>query len=491
VTGLRRQSTYLIVLVAGPIVPIALSFAGLLVARSLSPTVYGRVAYFFSAFNLITILWQLGLGPLATGEVARSTRAGGIRAAAQVTPPYLIARLVSLALLIPVGIGAALLGDPIVASASAAAGIALLAIFAQALTQGLGYAGLVGSVQIAQALLYLIVIVIWAKDAPERVFLAVGATYALSLIAMAWASRSVVPNITRWWTLSRGRWRSTTQAVGWLYAIALLQTPYSSLAVIGLGNLGRFEDAGSFSIALTIPTLMAVSAATIISIQYYPELCHVLPDSPLDARQHFDRLYRLLAWVGITAAAVLASQPATVIAVLFTAAYATAVAPLAALSLAALILPMVQLALWTLIAHRVWRWAVAVAAMELVGVIPFIGVALVLPQTPLWVLAAGHTFGAVAGLVIGVAGLWRLRAGYDWRPWRVGLASVTAVLVALGACAIVGTYGILSVAIATAVVLGCAGLVIWSPEIVSVSAPWRATRSSRRSDARSADVGLE
>src|SRR5579871_6042808 len=97
----RRHSTYLMVLIAGPLVPIALSLAGLIVARSLPPNLYGRVAYFFSSFNLIMILGQLGLGPLATGEVARSIRTGGVAAAARVTPPYLIARLTSLAVLIP------------------------------------------------------------------------------------------------------------------------------------------------------------------------------------------------------------------------------------------------------------------------------------------------------------------------------------------------------------------------------------------------------
>jgi O-antigen/teichoic acid export membrane protein len=487
-TGLRKQSSYFIVLIAGPIVPIALSFAGLIVARSLSPSVYGRVAYFFSSFNLITILWQLGLGPLATGEVARATRTGGTVAASLVTPPYLVARLATLALLVPVGLGAALLGDWVVASAAAAAGIALLAAFAQSLAQGVGRASLVGCVQIGQALLYLGLVAVWAKDEPERVFVAVSATYALVVLPMAWASRAVVPSIRRWWTLSHGHWRAASTAVGWLYAIGLLSTPFTSLSVLVLGNVGRFVDAASFSIAFTIPLLMAVSAATIISIQYYPRLCQLLPDSSVEAQKHFDSLYRLVVWVGLSAAAILLTQPSTVISVLFTPAYAGAVGPLAALSVAALVLPVLQIGLWTLVAHRLWRWAAALAATELIGVVPWIAVAVLLPKTPLWLLGAGHTLSAAGALAVAITGLHSAKARYGWRPLRSLIAAAVAVAVAFAVHVLIGAAlqeSIVSLVYASAIVAFATGLILWSPELLPnvkhVNPAWRPSAATTRS----------
>jgi O-antigen/teichoic acid export membrane protein len=494
VIGVSRSSTYLLVLVAGPIVPIALSLAGLIVARALPPSVYGQVAYFFSSFNLITILWQLGLSPLATGEVARSIRTGGVAAAARVTPPYLIARLVSLAVLIPVGIGAALLGDPIVASATAAAAIALLATFAQALAQGLGRASLVAGTQIVQALLYLAIVAVWAKEEPERVFLAVSATYAFSLLAMAWASQRLVPNVTTWWSLSRGHWRIVGHAVGWLYGIALLMTPFSSLAVLTLGSAGRFDDAAAFSIGFTIPLLMSVSAATIISIQYYPHLCHLLADAVSDARRHFDLLYRLLAWAGLSVAVVLLTQPGAVISVLFTSAYAGAIAPLTSLAPAAFFLPVVQLGLWTLIAHRLWRWATALAATELGVVIPFIAASLFISQVPLWLVGVGHTLASAGALGIAVLGLRKQSAQYDWRPRRIALAAAAALPTALWAHAQDAADG-KTAAIVLLLLLGAAvtissGLVMWSPEIWPVARAHLPGRVSG-ADRRSADASFE
>ena len=463
--------------------PIALSFAGLLVARTLVPGEYGRVAYFFSSFNLITILWQLGLGPLATGEVARAVRSRATPS--RVAAPYLVARIASIALLIPPAVGAALVGDQVLAAATVAAGVALLAAFAQALAQGLGRASLVASVQIGQALVYLLIVAVWAKHDPQRVFLTVTATYALALVIMACASRSTMPDVRRWWLLSRGRWRTVGRALGWLYAIALLMTPFSSLAVLVLGQAGRFDDAAAFSIALTIPMLMSVSAATIITIQYYPRLCQLLVDSRSEIPRHFDSLYRLLAWIGVSVASILLVDPSAVISILFTSAYALAVGPLASLALAAAILPVVQLGLWTLIADRLWRWSIALAATQLIIVLPFAFGVVLVPWIPLWVVGAGHTAAAAAALGIVVVGLSRQSGAYDWRPRRMALASAAAILIGVAMRGSVsadeGLGLMVSLAVACAAIVVVTGLIIWSPEIHSIIGRLQRGRAAPRS----------
>jgi O-antigen/teichoic acid export membrane protein len=472
----------LIVWLAGPIVPISMSIAGLVIARSVNPAVYGRVAYFFSSLSLIIILWQLGLGPQTTREVAWSLGKGGLTAAASVIPPYVIARILSVAFLIPVALFAVLQGDLVLATATAAGAIALLRDFAQALVQGIGRAPLVAGIQIGQGLLYLLTITLWAKDDPQRVFTAVIVTYALSLLIGLWACRPLLPNVTLWWGLSRGRWGAVGRSLGWLYAIALLQTPFTSLAVLALGRAGRFEDAAAFSIALTIPLLLSVSSATIIAVQYFPRLSHLLGQSGANTREHFGRLYRVLVWVCISAAAILLVQARAVITLLFTAAYGSAVEPLMSLAPAAATVPLGQFALWTLIAHDLRGWALAGAAALLAAVLPFIAIAISVPQAPLWVLGIGHTVAATAALSIWVFGLHQGATTYHWRPARVGIASLAAFLTAaaMGFVTLDGPWAGLTLLIIT----GCAvsvvtGLIIWSGEVGSFFWPIRQALANR------------
>jgi O-antigen/teichoic acid export membrane protein len=242
-----------------------------------------------------------------------------------------------------------------------------------------------------------------------------------------------------------------------------------------------------------------VSAATVIGIQYYPRLCQLLADAGSDTRTHFDSLYRLLAWMGVSVAAVLLAHPGWIISVLFTAAYLNAAGPQTSLALAAGVLPIGQLGLWTLIAHKLRGWALAGAAAQLVTVLPFVAVALLVPQTPLWFLGAGHTLAAAVALAIAILGLRREGARYDWRPRRLALAS----LAALGtAAAVPGPEGSAAgVAAVAPLVVMCAsvsvvtGLVLWSSEASStftrIRVGWRSAAAANPSDAQPTDIGLE
>jgi O-antigen/teichoic acid export membrane protein len=197
----------------------------------------------------------------------------------------------------------------------------------------------------------------------------------------------------------------------------------------------------------------------------------LLLDSTGDLRGHFDSLYRLLAWAGISVAAVLLVDSGAVITLLFTSAYADAVGPMTSLAPAAAILPLVQLGLWTLVAQRQWAWSIALATAKLVVIVPFVVAALLAPQLPLWVLGAGHTAGAAAALVVAVVGLRHASHAYEWRPWRIAVATVAGLFVAAAMRTSVPTSEgpglIVSFVLLCAAVVIVTGVAIWTPEIRS------------------------
>jgi O-antigen/teichoic acid export membrane protein len=242
--------------------------------------------------------------------------------------------------------------------------------------------------------------------------------------------------------------------------------------VLVLGHASRFEDAAAFSIALTIPLILVVSSGTVIALQYYPQLSQMLADPRSDTRSHFDSLYRVLAWAGLSVCSMLCFYPQTIISVLFTARYSAAVEPMISLASAAAVVPIGQFALWTLLARGQRGWPVLGLLAQLVALLPFIGAALIWPELPLWVLGLGHTLAAGVALATWIMGLRQQRVQCSWRPRRVAVAAVVAL--ASAAALRVGSpdglnggvNGVVLLASTGLVVAGVTAIVIWSDELI-------------------------
>jgi O-antigen/teichoic acid export membrane protein len=195
-------------------------------------------------------------------------------------------------------------------------------------------------------------------------------------------------------------------------------------------------------------------------------LCRLLAGSGSEVRGHFDAFLRLLGWIGLSTAVVLLLQPEAVISLLFTSAYNNAVPVLVSLAPAAALLPVGQFAMWTLVAHGSKDCAFQGAALQLLCVLPFIGLALAAPQVPLWVLGFGHTIGAASGLAVWVSGLRSAR--YDWRPGRIALATVAALSTASAMKLVESGTGwspfavLMATGLAVAVI---AGATLWSDQL--------------------------
>ncbi|MBV9169163.1 MAG: hypothetical protein JOZ81_03645 [Chloroflexi bacterium] len=467
----RAPIQLLFIWIVGLAVPVATAGASLLIARTLAPNLYGQVAYFFSNFYTINLLWNFGLPAQATREVASAQERGSVPAASTAAAPYVIARVVSAGTLALVCVGAVALSDPIMAIAAGAAAIASLATFVQALLQGLGRASLVAVLQLGQAVAYLGIIAAWGKTAPEHVFAAVIVSYLSSLALAVWASRGLLPRLDAYWALSRGSWRNVGRSLGRMYGILLLQTPYSSFAILALGRAGRFEDAAIFSIALTVPLMLVVASGAVIAVQYYPRMCRLLSGGDSGTRAHFDSFYRVLVWVCISTATLLLVYPNGFISVLFTSTYLASTQPVAVLAGATIFAPIGQFALWTLIAHGQTRWVVLGLLVQLATLAAFVALTIYAADNPLSVLAAGHVVAAGSALVTWMIGLKRTSSLYDWRVLRVagaaGVAfgSAAAVRLVLPDGLLSGIQGFSTLAVIGLLAAAVTAPVLWAGEL--------------------------
>ncbi|MBV9120753.1 MAG: hypothetical protein JOZ39_08580, partial [Chloroflexi bacterium] len=280
-------------------VQLVTALAGLLVARGMEPVEYGRVAYFMSAFGIAVLLGAMGLTTQVTTDVARLAGHGELDRAGEALVPLIIARLLTLTPLAVIGLALTLAGNAIAGAAVGSAIIALLAGFFLGIVQGVGRARLVVGIQLGQSCGYLLAIALWGRFSPEGVFLTLATSYAASLLTAALAAGLVIPN----WTCPRGafarQWRGFARFSSQAYAVSLLLAPYASLAVLALGQAGKFADAAAFGVALPLVLLVPTALGMVVMVQYHPRLCAVIGRAPDEAQEWFDVFYRAFAVVGI------------------------------------------------------------------------------------------------------------------------------------------------------------------------------------------------
>lgn len=420
-------------MIAGSAVGIQLSttIAGLVAAHSLAPAAYGRVSYFFSIFGFVVLLGSMGLTTQITMQVARLVGAAQSHATADVALPLLLARLGTLALLSALALLlGAWLDDRIVSYAGMAGVLALLAQFQWGMTRGLGKTRLSAALQLGQALLYVAVVVIWARTSPERMYIAVVVTYAASLAASIPPCRQVLSGWSH--TLRVGLWRRVDKVSSLrLYLVSLLIAPFGALAVAVLGRLSRFHDAALFSIVMTLTLALPMITHMIITFEYYPRLCQFGPAASHSARAWLDVFYRLFGALAITAVVVLAICPLAVITTLFPVSYAPAALPLAGMAGATGLIAVGQLLEWTLMGRGEPGWALAGAGVQFAVLIAAVYLFVALPALPLVWLAAGHCVAAAAGTITWAIRLQQRKLIDTWHLKRLLITGATATAVAL------------------------------------------------------------
>lgn len=430
--GRGARTTMALVGGASVVAQAAMALSGLVVARTLDPTHFGQVAYFFSVYGLVVLLGSLGLSTQVSAEVARAQAAEHAGDTAGRVSALVTLRLSALVVLLALAGAALALGNLIGAAAGLAAAIALLGSFALGILQGLGRARLAAGLLAGQALLYLLVVALWAREAPERVYLAMAATATLPFIGALPQTLKYLVNPDRPWSFGRQYWKTVTAASGQVYALSLLLAPYGALALLALGGLDRFEDAASISVALSLVLLPATASSTVVAYQYYPELCRLAAGgAPNGVRLWLGAFARPLALASVTSSLVLGLGAATLIDLLYTSKYLPGAAPLVSMAPAAGLLTMGQLLAWTLVPLGKGRLALLGAGVQLALLGAAVGITITMPDLPLWILGAGHTLGSLAALVVWAFGVRRATSEGALQPLRLALAALLVAATAL------------------------------------------------------------
>lgn len=426
--GSHLKISHLSVALAAAAVQLVTAVAGLIVARSMEPAAYGQVAYFFSLFGMVVLLAAFGLSTQVTTEVATLVGAGR---AVEAGGAVLALGAGRLATALPV-LGAAALfgarGDGIAALACLVGAVALLSSFVLGAIQGMGYAWPVAAIQFAQAGLYLVLILRWAKGGPSQVFAAAAASNVMAAVAAAIVCGLLIPHWSRPDASLWRRWRSFARFSGQAYAVSLVLSPLGALAILTLGKAGRFADAASMGVALPLALLLPTTLAMVVMVQIHPRMCQLRSSSATGCAEWIDLFYRPFALLGIVVMAVLIAFPREIIATLFTAKYLNASGLLIALAGAALMVAIGQLLVWMLVAYGRLGAALAGGLLQLLLLALGIGVTLALRDLPFWLLGVAHVLAAVAALAVWGRALKAAEPAFRWRAGRLLAAAVAATV---------------------------------------------------------------
>jgi O-antigen/teichoic acid export membrane protein len=403
------------------------------IARSLSSSQYGEVAYFMGIYLMATLLCGLGLTDQAMRDLAEFKALEQRQRLNQSFYTLLAIRLGSGALLIAVlALYALALGSLTPLLIGVCAAVAMLSDFLTGALRGVQRIGGLIVVLCAQPLLYLGLMLALPLGSVDQVF----GILCGSLIAAALLGGLMLAGAGLGWprrgSFSRSYARSSGGGAAQLYLVALLQMAYSSVGTLILGGFGLYAATGLLSVALTVARMpQLILGPTIISMGYPQIRASLARQSPESAVHSFDLFYRAALLAAIGGATLLLVYPDTAIQTLYTAKYLDATGTLRLLAPTSLLMVVDLLFTWTLIAHQATRQAIMLLIVRLavltagaIGVV-FMGSA----ATPLS-MAAAYLVASCVGIGLQARALRRL-AAYHLRLIELGTIFSLALTLAL------------------------------------------------------------
>ncbi|MBV9789288.1 MAG: hypothetical protein JOZ51_13985 [Chloroflexi bacterium] len=418
---------------ANLVVMVINAVGGIYIARSLSSSQYGEVAYFMGIYLMATLICGFGLTDQAMRDLSEFKALEQREQLNQSFYTLLAIRLGSGALLTAaLAIYALLLGSITPLLIGVCAAVSMLSDFLTGALRGVQRIGGLIVVLCAQPLLYLGLMLTMPLRSVEQVF----TFFCVSLIVAALLGglmllRSGLGLPSRR-SLSRSYVRSSGGGAAQLYIVALLQTAYGSVGTLILGAFGLYAATGLLSASLTVARMLPLILGPTIVSMFYPQLRACLArQSPEAARQTFDLFYRAAVLATIAGTALLLVYPDTAIQTLYTNKYLDAASSLQLLAPASLLMVIDLLFTWTLIAHQAVRQAILLLSVRL-AVLSLGAIVAVLAGSaaaPL-VLALAYGLSACVGVGLQARAMRRL-AAYPLRLLEIGVMLGLSLLLAL------------------------------------------------------------
>jgi O-antigen/teichoic acid export membrane protein len=394
----------LVVSAAQLIVGVLWALTSLYLVRSLSTHEYGRLAFGLYVYTLLQAVAGLGLGTAVMAEVARGR--GSSPVAWPAVHALLWARLLSTIPVVLVGfVWAVAAGNVLPAMAGLLACLGIVAEFLINVLAG-GFRTRAYAVTIiAQPSTFLVLLVALQVRTAEVALIGLGAALAFSLgLGITFLGIRGPQGVSRP--------RVTLDMLGHAVAVArnayllyTLNIGFVSFPIIVLGAGGRYAEAASLSILMTLLRFAPEALGLAVISAYFPRRKAFDVEGP-DAQALFGTFARLLATIAVPAALGLAILGRPVLAVLFSGMYDSLAPYLVVGSLLVVLLPLESLLAWTLVARNDgWTAILAFVVRLLVVVVACLGFVLTDGRDAVLVVLVA----SVAGALVSVAFQW-LRA---------------------------------------------------------------------------------
>lgn len=383
------------------IVGVLWALTSLYVVRSLSTHEYGRLTFGIYVYTLLQAVAGLGLGTAVMAEIARGRGSNPVAWPAVHT--LLWARLLSTIPVVLVGfVWAIAAGNVLPAMAGVLACLGIVAEFLINVLAG-GFRTRAYAVTIiAQPSTFLILLVALQVRTAEVALIALGSALAFSLgLGITFLGIDGPRGVSRP--------RATLDMLGHAFAVArnayllyTLNIGFVSFPIILLGAAGRYAEAASLSIVMTLLRFAPEALGLAVISAYFPRRKAIEVEGP-DAQALFGTFARLLATIAVPAALGLAILGRPVLAVLFSGVYDGLAPYLAIGSLLVVLLPLESLLAWTLVARNDgWTAILALVVRLLVVVVACVGFVL----GDGWDAVLAVLVASVAGALASVAIQW-------------------------------------------------------------------------------------
>jgi O-antigen/teichoic acid export membrane protein len=415
--------------------PISTVVTGLLLARSMTSTEYGKVVFVFGVIGLVGLFGSMGLSTQGRILAASYSPPTADMSHVKQIAHLLLLRLSTCGLLL---VGAFLLelyGLETVAIGVAVGAAALLTDFFVAFIQGLGRASFGSVLQASPPFLYLASVVAIGLHHPtsNRIFTLVAASYLPSLV-VAVICFAPLPHIrSRLLSFTPGEIGRVLISVGQVYILAVVTAFAGMFGLLALGAVHRYSETAALGISLSMVAFPTTAFNLVQNALYYPNYCKLLAQHrKREAAAYFDIFYRVLIFSGIVLSVMIFVFAHEILTTLFSEKYLFAstalrlLAPMIPFSLGA------QLIVWALIAQGRFREAIISAAAQLGSLV--IGGFLLLNLVPnsLDLFALAHTVASFLSLAIGV---YFIRSGAQYKLHLVRIVVSILLVSAVAAVA--------------------------------------------------------
>ncbi len=433
------------------------SLAGLFIARTLSKLDYGRMTYFSTWFPPMLLILGLGLSATTIRDVVEQRRADNHTELAQRFYTLLVLRLVTLTPLPAIG-GAAWLmtGEKSYMLVALAAVCAVIGDFLLGILRGYDRPYATAIAQATQPITYVSLLLAGLAYSVEGVFLALGLSYAASLIVETLLLLyRTSPRLLHRPVFSKAYARQAIGSSAWIHQIGLCQTAFGSWVLIALGLLGEYKVVADLSVPLSLVALLSLVNAPILMTLVYPRIIR----SNDEAARTFDLAYRLVVGSAVAVAAVMAIYSSTIIELLYSSRYVNA-APMLTMQ-APLVLLLALDSLMTLQQIGIGQFRAALLIQLLRLMLLAIGslIVLTLPislDTSFW-LSAVYVFSALVGVLLQIRRI-KLRTDVSLRTGLLLLGAIISIAICAAIRAIGESHGVLWVDVLKAMLSGIVAL---------------------------------